>query len=218
MSEDPKSLAIIILVGGKNFRLGTETGLINFNGKPVILHQVETLSKFDDDLFLVAHSEIQLNKYKNIPFPRKVEYIIDDKELLSEKDFRSPLLGIYSGLKRLKELHFEKVLLISGDAPLIKDKVISFIINQVEGYECCIPKWKNEFLEPLLAIYPVNKAYENAKKSIMTKNFSLNGIIDDEWNINYISIENSIKPLDENFLSFININGPIDIEKLKKLY
>ncbi|MBY9019232.1 MAG: molybdenum cofactor guanylyltransferase [Candidatus Lokiarchaeota archaeon] len=218
MNEDPKFLAIIILIGGKSVRFGTETGLIDFNGKPVIYHQVETLSKFDENLYLVAHSDIQINKYRNISFPRKVEYIIDDKELLSDDDFRSPMLGIYSGLKKLNELHFENVLLMSGDAPLIKEKVIELLINQLEGYECCIPKWKNEFLEPLFAIYPVSKAYENAKNSMITKNFSLSGILDDEWNINYISVENSIKPLDENLVSLININGPVDIEKLKELY
>ena len=44
-----KSLAIIILIGGKSARFGTEKAIINIFGKPLILHQIETLYKFDED-------------------------------------------------------------------------------------------------------------------------------------------------------------------------
>ncbi len=48
------------------------------------------------------------------------------------------------------------------------------------------------------------------------KDYGLYDFINKSWKINYVSIEKSIQPLDENLVSLININGPIDIVKLFK--
>ncbi len=218
--DDQKKLAIVILIGGKNIRFGNESAaVLDVLGKPLILHQIETLSKFDEDVFLVANSEYQINSYyREINFPRDINFIVDDTEIIGEPDVRTPMLGIYSGFKELNDLGFEKGFLLSGDMPLIKPEVIELLIKEVEGYDCCIPRWNNGFLEPLFAIYPVEKTYELAKKTIQEKNYALNSIIDKTWNINYISVEESIKPLDQNLVGLININGPIDLEKVIKLY
>jgi molybdopterin-guanine dinucleotide biosynthesis protein A len=218
--DDQKKLAIVILIGGKNIRFGNESAaVLDVLGKPLILHQIETLSKFDEDVFLVANSEYQINSYyREINFPRDINFVVDDAEIIGEPDVRTPMLGIYSGFKELNNLGFEKGFLLSGDMPLIKPEVVELLIKEVEGYDCCIPRWNNGFLEPLFAIYPVEKTYELAKKTIQEKNYALNSIVDKTWNINYISVEESIKPLDQNLVGLINVNGPIDLEKVIKLY
>ena len=218
--DDQKKLAIVILIGGKNIRFGNESAaVLDVLGKPLILHQIETLSKFDEDVFLVANSEYQINSYyREINFPRDINFIVDDTEIIGESDVRTPMLGIYSGFKELNNLGFEKGFLLSGDMPLIKPEVVELLIKEVEGYDCCIPRWNNGFLEPLFAIYPVEKTYELAKKTIQEKNYAFNSIVDKTWNINYISVEESIKPLDQNLVGLINVNGPIDLEKVIKLY
>ena len=215
-----KKLAIIILIGGKNIRFGNESAaVLDVLGKPLILHQIETLSKFDEDVFLIAHSEYQINSYyKKINFPRDINFIVDDSEIVEDKELRTPMLGFYSGFKELDRLGFEKGFLLSGDMPLIKPKVIELMINSVKGYDCSVPRWNNGYLEPLFAIYSVNSIFKLAKKSILERNYALNKIIDESLNINYISVEESIKPLDQNLVSLINVNGPIDLEKVIKLY
>jgi len=218
--DDQKKLAIVILIGGKNIRFGNKSAaVLDVLGKPLILHQIETLSKFDEDVFLVANSEYQINSYyREIKFPRDINFIIDDTEIIEESDVRTPMLGIYSGFKELNNLGFKKCFLLSGDMPLIKHEVIELLIKEVEGYDCCIPRWNNGFLELLFAIYPVEKTYELTKKTIQEKNYAINRIIDKTWNINYISVEESIRPLDQNLVGLINVNGPIDLEKVIKLY
>jgi len=215
-----KKLAIIILIGGKNIRFGNESAaVIEVLGKPLILHQIETLSKFDEDVFLVANSEYQINSYyKKINFPRDIKFVVDDTEILEDTELRTPMLGIYSGFKELERLGFEKGFLLSGDMPLIKPKVIELMINTVKGYDCSVPRWNNGYLEPLFGIYPVSSTFKLAKKSIQERNYALNKIIDHSLNINYVSVEESIKPLDQNLVSLININGPVDLEKVIKLY
>ena len=128
------------------------------------------------------------------------------------------MLGIYSGLKELIKLNFEKAFLLSCDMPLIKPEIIELMIKESEGYDCCIPRWNNGFLEPFFAIYPVEKGYYKAKEILTKENYGLYNFIDRNWRINFVSVEKSIQPLDKNLVSLININGPIDLTKLIKFY
>ena len=217
--ENPKALAILILIGGKSTRFGTEKAAIDVFGKPLILYQIETISKFDQDVFLVAHSEEQVFKYrKEIEFPEGIIFIIDDREIFRYPNIYKPMLGIYSGFKELLRLNFEKVFLLSCDMPLIKPKVLELMIKESEDFDICIPRWNNGFLEPFFAIYPVEKGFFKAKEILTTENYGLYNFIDKTWRINYVSIEKSIQPLDKNLVSLININGPIDLAKLMQLY
>jgi molybdopterin-guanine dinucleotide biosynthesis protein A len=128
------------------------------------------------------------------------------------------MLGIYTGFKELYNLNFEKGFLLSCDMPLIKPQVIKLLMKEIIGYDCCIPKWENGFLEPFFAIYPVKETYERAKWILKSENYGLLNLIDKNWKVNYVSVENLIKPLDKNLVSLININGPIDLLKVARLY
>ncbi len=82
---DQKYLAILILIGGKSTRFGTEKPIVNFYGKPLILHQIDILSKIDHDIYLVAHSEEQIFNYrKQIEFPKDVNFIVDNRNIFSK--------------------------------------------------------------------------------------------------------------------------------------
>ena len=187
-------------------------------GKPLILHQIHILTSFDEDVYLVTHTAEQAFQYeKKIDFPREVTFITDDPKYHEETRLNRPILGIYSGFKRLKEEGFLKAFLISCDMPLIKPEVIRLMIQESKGYDCCIPRWENGFLEPFFAIYPVEKGLHRARK-LLTEGRGLTGLIDESWETNYVSVEDSIKPLDQNLVSLINISGPIDLVKATKLY
>ncbi|MFX1504286.1 MAG: molybdenum cofactor guanylyltransferase [Promethearchaeota archaeon] len=216
--NNQKYLAILILIGGKSTRFGTEKAIIELYGKPLILHQIEILAKFDQDIYLVAHSEEQIFNYrKQIDFPKEVNFVLDDRDIFGHSKIYKPMLGIYSGFKELSKLGFEKAFLLSCDMPLINPKVINFMINESQGFDCCIPKWNNGFLELFFSIYPVEKGLQKAKEILITENYGLINFIDKNWKINYISVENSIQKLDKNLASLININGPIDLVKLIEL-
>lgn len=122
---------------------------------------------------------------------------------------------MYSAFKELNDIDFKKVLALSCDIPLIKKEVISYLIACSMKYDCCIPRWDNGFLEPLCAVYPIQKALIKAKENLKINDFKLIKLIDPSWNTNFISIEKCFQPLDKELLSFININTREDIEKLK---
>ena len=128
-----------------------------------------------------------------------------------------PLIGLYSAFKELQKLGYKKVFVLSCDNPLVKSEVIEHIINHCDGFDCCIPKWKNNFLEPLFAIYPIGKAYETSLRNLRKKCYKLTKIIAPNWKTNYISIEHDIKKLDPNLLSFKNINKLEDVKILESI-
>jgi molybdopterin-guanine dinucleotide biosynthesis protein A len=97
---------------------------------------------------------------------------------------------------------------------LIQSNVIELLIQQSIGYDCCIPQWNNGFVEPLFAIYSIEKLFKKVIENIGHNNLKLSNLLDKSWNINYLSIENVIKPIDKNLLTFFNINTSKDIEKL----
>lgn len=219
MSIKSQNIAFVILIGGKSSRFGSDKGIFEFLGKPLISYQLETLTQFNRDVFLVAHSQEQINVYKDkINFPESVSFITDNMELLEDKDLRTPMIGLYSAFKELDKLNYDKAFAFSCDSPLVKSEVVDLLLRQAEGYDCYIPRWENGFIEPLFAIYPVKEAFEQARESLLNKTYKLTNLVNENWKVNYVPIEYDIKPLDENLITFINVNGPIDIEKLMEIY
>ena len=76
----------------------------------------------------------------------------------------------------------------------------------------------SNFMEPLCAIYSVRKVFQKAKENLENRDYKLTNLLDKNWKINYLSIEESIKPLDKKLLTFININKLEDIETLMRVY
>ena len=152
-----------------------------------------------------------------IDYTKISAFIVDDYEINKKQNLRSPLIGLYTTFKELQKLGYNKVFVLSCDNPLIKFEVIEYIMKHCKGFDCCIPKWENNFLEPLLAIYPITKAYETSLRNITQNKYKLTKIINKDWKTNYISIERDIKKRDPNLISFKNINKLEDIEILKSL-
>ncbi|MFW9971350.1 MAG: molybdenum cofactor guanylyltransferase [Candidatus Odinarchaeota archaeon] len=218
INKSSKYLAFSILIGGKSTRFGSDKGLFQILEKPLISYELETLGKINYDIFLVANSTNQVQNYiEKIDLKKITAFIIDEQPLFKNKFVRAPIIGLYSVFKELKRLRYKKVLVTSCDIPLVKKKLVEYLIEQSEGYDCCIPQWNNGFLEPLLAIYPVEKALKTAKRNIINESYKLINLISNKWRINFISIEKSLKQFDENLDSFTNINELKDIEKIKKI-
>jgi len=216
---DSKYLAIAILIGGKSKRFGSDKGLFEFHGKPLISYQLEILNKFNYNIFLVANSKEQIQEYiDKIDISPIMGFIIDDPGIIPKQEIRVPVIGLYSAFKELKKLNYEKLFALPCDNPLIQYNVVNLIIEQSVGYDCCIPQWDNGFIEPLFAIYSIEKALNRLKKNIQENNYKITNLIDGNWKTNFLSVENYIAKLDNELSSFLNINSLDDIEKLAKIY
>jgi len=212
-----KYLAFVILIGGKSTRFGNDKGMFEFLGKPLISYQIETLSQFKNAIFIVANSKKQVQEYVNkIDITKIVAFIIDERDILSDKSIYSPLIGLYSAFQELEKLGYKKAFAISCDNPFIKKEVIEYLIKHSKKFDCSMPKWNNGFIEPLFAIYPIRKGLLKTKDNITKGTYKMINLLDDSWKINYIPIEDSLQALDKRMVSFINVNEPKDLQKLEK--
>ncbi len=141
-------------------------------------------------------------------------FIIDDYEINDRQNLSSPLIGLYTAFKELQKFGYKKVFVLSCDNPLVNFEVIKYIVDQCEEFDCCIPRWKNNFLEPLFAIYPIEKAYKTSRRNLKESIFKLTQLVSQAWKTNYISIEDEISLLDKKLQSFININTKNDVFNL----
>ncbi len=144
-------------------------------------------------------------------------FIVDEVDFALNRGSHLPLIGLYSAFKELRKLGYKKVLVLPCDTPLVKFEVIDFLIHQCNKFDCCIPKWQNNLLEPLIAIYSIKNAYESSIRNIKQNQYKLTKLINKDWKVNYISIEQDITKIDPNLLSFKNINKLEDIKILKSL-
>ncbi|UCC21129.1 MAG: molybdenum cofactor guanylyltransferase [Promethearchaeota archaeon] len=215
ITKKSKNFAIVILVGGKSTRFGSDKGLFQFHGKPLISYQLETLASLNLDIFIVAHSNQQVQNYiEKIDITKIMAFIIDDQSLLSSLEEQTPLLGLYSAFKELNKIGYEKTLVLACDIPLIQKNVIEYLISNCNDFDCCIPQWDNGFLEPLLAVYPVKKGLISTIKNLKNGNYKLINLIEKNWKINFISIEKVLQSFDKKLLSFININSFRDLKRI----
>lgn len=212
-------IPFVILIGGKSKRFGLDKGLIKVSGKSFIVHQIEILKKISKNIFLSAHDKSQIQTYKKALTKFDfLSFVLDDYSILGRETIRSPLLGIYSSFKYLLRTKFKKVFIISCDLPLIKYEVLIFMLKESLNFDCCIPRWKNRYLEPLFAVYPIEKGYLMAKQNLKLKKFRLRELLNEDWKINFVSIEDKIKNFDNELKSFLNINSEEDLEHLGKLF
>jgi molybdopterin-guanine dinucleotide biosynthesis protein A len=218
-NNNKKYIAFVILIGGKSTRFGSDKGIFELNGKAMIDYQLEVLSKYNKDIFLVAHSSKQVQNYiEKVNYTNITAFIVDDRTLIPDDNIRTPIIGMYTAFNELDKLDYKKAFTISCDMPLIKPQIIELLIKCSEKYDCCIPRWENNYLEPLFAIYPIKLALEKIKLNLKNKSYQLTKILDENWKIRYISIEKEIYTLDKDFLTFFNINMPTDIEKFSKIF
>lgn len=215
ISREDKYLAFAILIGGKSERFGEDKGLFEINERPLIDYQLDTLKEFRYDIFLIAHSKKQVRAYFNlINFKYITGFILDEKKDLLIKDIRAPMIGLYSAFKELINLSYQKIFAISCDMPLIKSQIIDFIIEESYNYDCCMPIWKNSYIEPLFAIYSVKKGLKSSRENIINKKFKLTNLIKKNWTVNYLSVEKKLKKFDDKLLTFVNVNRPEDLKNI----
>ena len=85
-------------------------------------------------------------------------------------------------------------------------------------FDCCIgksaavPRWPNNQIEPLHAVYQTKKALEAAKKALAQGELDMRAMVDMMQGVRYISTL-VVEQLDPDLRTFFNINSPLDLKK-----
>jgi molybdopterin-guanine dinucleotide biosynthesis protein A len=196
----------IILAGGFSSRFGLDKGILKIADKSLILHVVDSVSLIVDEIIIVTNSKKKIKKYRKEIFDLKAKFFLD------LYDGIGPLAGALTGLNNARG---EYSLIVPFDTPFLSKKILSLLFNLSKDKSAVIPRWPNDYIEPLHAIYQTKETLNAAIDAIAKQETQLRAMIQRLNNVYYISTE-IIKKYDPKLRTFLNINTPEDLARAKE--
>jgi molybdenum cofactor guanylyltransferase len=194
MSEPQPTVSAIILAGGQSRRMGRDKALIDYHGRPIIAHVIDTLRALADDIVVVSN---RLDLYSS--FGARVAADYDPP--------CGPLGGIAAGLQAV---HHPLAVVAACDMPFLNATLLRWLIDLADGYDAVVPQTGAEF-EPLHAVYrrecrgPIVQRIERGERRVISffADVRLRPVPEAEW-----------RRLDPDGRSLINLNTPDDLNLL----
>ena len=198
----------IILAGGVSKRFGLDKGSTKIGNKSLLFHVVNIVNPIVDEIIIATNSKNKAKKYSKEISNLKVQYTLDLYEGIG------PLVGALTGLESSNGKYS---LLIPFDTPFISKKILYFLFNLCKDNSAVIPRWPNNHIEPLQAVYQTQEALIAATEAIKEKETQVRAIIQRLNKVHYVSTE-ILKKYDPKLRTFFNINTPADLAKAKEYF
>ena len=170
--------------------MGSDKGLLNLGGKPLINYAIEALSGLCSDIIISSSS----SAYQEFGFQ-----VVKD-----EFPGIGPMGGIYSALRQSK---IDTNLVLSCDLPFVSKELLSFILKNAPGFQVAVPWQGNRHYEPLCGFYSLS-VLSQMNTYIQKGNYKLPDLFE-EVSINRLIINNSMDFYSEDL--FFNVNSKHDL-------
>jgi molybdenum cofactor guanylyltransferase len=194
--------SVIILAGGSSKGFSGDKGALDLAGKPLLRHVVDAVKGLADEVVVVTNTQERADLYAKI-VPSWVRFAVDSCES------KGPLAGALTGFEAAQG---EYSLLLPFDSPFVSREVVSLLFDCCIGKSAAIPRWTDQQIEPLQAVYHTKKALAAAKKALAQGGFDLDALVDELLGVRYISTL-VIEQIDPDLKSFFNVNTPLDLRK-----
>jgi len=192
----------IVLAGGVSSRFGQDKGILKIANKPLIKYVIDAVNPVVDETIVVTNSQDRITEYAKV-VATDVRFAIDSCES------KGPLIGALTGFG---SAHGKYALLLPFDTPFVSREVVSLLFELCLGKAAAIPRWPNEQIEPLHAVYQTKLALEAAKSAVSEGKLTLRAMIEKLRGVRYVSTL-VIQQLDPDLRAFFNINTPLDLKK-----
>jgi molybdopterin-guanine dinucleotide biosynthesis protein A len=192
----------IVLAGGVSSRFGQDKGTLEIANKPLIRYVVDTVNPLVNETIVVTSSQERVAKYAKI-VSGYARFAVD----LCES--KGPLIGALTGFETA---HGKYALLLPFDTPFVSREVVSLLFELCLGKAAAIPRWPNEHIEPLHAIYQTKAALEAAKIAVGEGKLNVRAMIEKLRGVRYVSTL-VIQQLDPELKTFFNVNTPVDLKR-----
>jgi molybdopterin-guanine dinucleotide biosynthesis protein A len=196
----------IVLAGGSSSRFGEDKGMVTLAGKPLISHVVNAIQRIVDETIIVTSSAERVAKYETI-VPDSVKFVEDTRES------KGPLIGALTGFGVASGKY---ALVLPFDTPFISREVVSLLFELCIGRSAVIPRWPNEQIEPLHAVYQVQLAMVAAEAAVAEGRLDMRGMIERMRGVRFVSTI-AIQEFDPELKIFFNINTPLDLKKAARM-
>jgi len=186
----------IILVGGKNLRLGSSKALEIIGGKSLIERVVERVKLVSIQTLIVTSPE-----QPALPVAGEVEVLVD------LYPGRGPLGGIYTGLLASSSSHS---IVVACDMPFLNIELLRYMIQLSQGFDAVVPRLGEGKAEPLHAVYSKG-CLDNMKTQLEHNQLSVSRFLN-TVRVRYVE-RTECQRLDPQLLTFFNINCQSDLDR-----
>jgi molybdopterin-guanine dinucleotide biosynthesis protein A len=188
------SVTAVILAGGKSTRMGQNKALLSFDGKPLIEHIRELLTKIFSKVVVSTASK---DSYPQLELPEVVD--------------QYPETGPLGGITTVLESGISPIFCVACDMPFLSQKLIEYQCSITACCDAVVPVWDNR-PQVLHGLYSKNllPAFHHGLKE---EQFKITDWLE-EAEVCYL-LEDEIRRYDPSGLSFRNINTPDDYKSLE---
>jgi molybdopterin-guanine dinucleotide biosynthesis protein A len=156
-----------------------------------------------DEIFVIFDKEPSLQLIENIaPFGVKVAIDRIGTSLFSR---------VTAGFRASSS---DNCLVIASSAPFIKPNVLFHLYQSIHGFDAAVPRWRNGLTEPLLSVYS-KKAFLKASSQLKRPSFA--SLLDNFYAVNYVDIEDLLRPLDPELHSFFKVENKASLRKARQI-
>jgi molybdopterin-guanine dinucleotide biosynthesis protein A len=192
----------VVLAGGFSSRFGQDKGVLELANKPLMRHVIDAVNPVVDETVVVTNSKEKITEYARIA-GKSVRFVVDACES------QGPLIGALTGFDAAQGKY---TLLLPFDTPFISREVVSLLFELCIGKAAVIPRWPNEQIEPLHAVYQTKPALEAARQAVDEGKLDMRAMIAKLHGVRYVSTL-VIQQLDPELKTFFNINTPLDMKR-----
>ncbi|MCW4009557.1 MAG: molybdenum cofactor guanylyltransferase [Candidatus Bathyarchaeota archaeon] len=191
----------IVLAGGFSDKFGQDKAVLELNGKPMLSHVISTATSLVDEVIVVTRSEERKETYAEF-LGSGVKFAVDIEA------GKGPLIGALTGFEIAQGKHS---LLLASDMPLVSLDVVTLLFDLCPGKSAVIPRWPNQQIAPLQAVYHTKTALEAARLAVADGEYSLSAMVDNMGGIRYLSTL-ALQAFDPELRTFFNVNMPLDLK------
>ncbi len=196
----------VVLAGGFSTRLGKDKAVLELNSKPLIRHIIDAVKPIVDEIVVVTSDHERADRYEKI-VGQGVKFAIDVDEA------RGPLVGAMSGFETAEGKYS---LLLAADTPFVSRDLLELFFDLCHGKSAVIPRWPNQQIEPLHAVYSTKIALESARTAVADGLLNVRSMIDRLQGVRYVSTL-VIQEFDPELRTFFNVNTPLDLNMAEGL-
>jgi molybdopterin-guanine dinucleotide biosynthesis protein A len=196
----------VILAGGAASRFGGDKGTVELNGKILLNHVIDAVKGIVGEVIVVTNSKERADAYAKIA-STKAKFVVDFCES------KGPLVGAITGFEAASG---EYTVLLPLDCPLVSKEILSLLFDLSAGKSAVVPRWTDQEIEPLQAVYHTKDALVAAKAALAEGQLDMASMVEKMRGVRYISTM-VIEQLDPELKTFFNVNTQVDLKKTATL-
>ncbi len=190
-----EAISTIIQAGGQSRRMGRDKALIDYHGRPILAHVVDTLRQLSDDVLVVSNRSDVYGSFG--------ARVVPDYDPPS-----GPLGGLAAGLAATR---YDLAVVVACDMPFLNLELFRYLIERAADFDAVVPLTGDQY-EPLHAVYrrtclaAIQRRLANDERRVISffQDVRLSAVPEAEW-----------RAIDPDGRSLSNLNTPDDLKLLK---